>query len=371
MTRILRFFLAAFLCLIVAACARLPAGGPASNDLTSEAKKQKGSEEFAVYEVNRALVPVMAKWPETGSAERLSWIGKTQGAGSLTIQADDTLNLQIWDSTDNSLLTSLAQRVVSLDKVLVAANGTIFVPYVGEVRVAGLTPDRARKKLQSELEVIVASVQVQLSLNEGRANSVELVSGVASPGPYPMKGRNFTVRSLIAAGGGISPSFKNPQVRLVRGSKIFGTPVEKLLNNPNYDTQLHGGDQVFIEEDSRYFLSLGATGSEALHLFTRDRMSAMDALAVIGGVNDTRADPKGLLILREYPASAVKPGGPGNSRVVFSIDLTSFDGLFSARNFRINPSDLVVATEAPINDVLTISTVIGRLLGIASTASKL
>ena len=57
--------------------------------------------------------------------------------------------------------------------------------------------------------------------------------------------------------------------------------------------------------------------------------------------------------------------------MVFSIDLTSFDGLFSARNFRINPSDLVVATEAPINDVLTISTVIGRLLGIASTASKL
>jgi polysaccharide export outer membrane protein len=107
-----------------------------------------------------------------------------------------------------------------------------------------------------------------------------------------------------------------------------------------------------------------------MHAFTRDKMSAMDALAVIGGVNDARADPKGLLILREYPASAVKPGGPSNSRVVFTVDLTNIDGIFSARNFQINPNDLVMATEAPINDVLTVSSIIGRFLGLANTANN-
>lgn len=371
MTRKLRSFSIAFLCLTLSACSSLPGGGPASHDLMNEAKKQKHNEEFALYTVDRALAAKIENWPETGRAERLSWIGKTQGSDSLTIQAGDTLNLQIWDSAENSLLSAPTQRVVSLSKVLVSENGAVFVPYVGDVKVAGLTPDKARKKLQSEMESIVPSAQVQLSLNEGRANSVELVSGVTTPGPYPMIGRNFTVRGLLAAGGGARASFKNPQIRLVRGSKIYGTSIEKLLDNPKFDTQLRGGDQVFVEEDSRYFLSLGAAGTEALHPFTRDQMSAMDALAVIGGVNDAKADPKGLLILREYPASAVKPGGPENGRVVFSINLTTFDGLFSARNFQVNPNDLVMATEAPINDVLTVSSIVGRFLGLANTVNNL
>lgn len=365
-----RALIMAILCLALSACAHLPAGGPASSDLISEAQKKKHKDEFALYTVDRNLASRIQKWPETGSAERLSWIGKTQGVSSLTIQPGDKLDLLIWDSTDNSLLSTPAQRAVPLNKLTVATNGTVFMPYVGEVRVSGLTPDRAREKIQSEMEVIVSSVQVQLSVSEGRANSVELVGGVAAPGSYPMLGRNYTVRSLLASGGGVRATFKNPQIRLVRGSKIYGTSVEKLLDSPKLDTQLRGGDQVFVEEDSRYFLSLGATGTEAIHPFTLDRMSAMDALAAIGGVNDARADPKGLLILREYPTSAVTPDGPENSRVVFSVDLTTFDGLFSARSFMINPNDLVMATEAPINDVVTVSSLVGRFLGLLSTVNS-
>jgi polysaccharide export outer membrane protein len=371
MTRNFRLFFAAFLCLVVVSCGHLPAGGPSSDDLISEVKQKQGRDDFAVYEVSKALLPMVAAWPETGKTERLSWIGKTQGASTLTIQPDDTLSLQIWDNTGNSLLMTPSQRVVSLDKVLVSADGTVFLPYIGEVRVAGLSPESARKKLQSALEAIETTAQVQLSLNEGRSNSVELVGGVAAPGTYPMQGRNYTVRSLLATGRGVSPSFKNPQIRLVRGNKIFGTSVEKLLDNPNYDTRLVGGDQVFVEEDNRYFLSLGATGTEALHPFTRNQMSAMDALAVIGGVKDGSADPKGLLILREYPDSAIKPGGPDKARVVFSVDLTSLDGLFSARQFQINPNDLVMATESPVNDVVTIAGLIARFLGLANTARRL
>jgi len=131
---------------------------------------------------------------------------------------------------------------------------------------------------------------------------------------------------------------------------------------------LRGGDRVFVEEDSRYFLSFGATGTEALHIFTKDDVSAMDALSIAGGIQEGRADPKGLLILREYPASAVAPGvrGPRQARVIFTLDLTSADGLFSARNFQVNPGDLVMATESPINDALTIAGLFGSVFGVFS-----
>lgn len=371
MIHMIRLCLVAITCLGLAACGRLPASGPASNELLTQAAVN--STDFALYSVTRAFLPTVEKWPDTGKNERLGWIGKTTGAKSQIIQSGDSLTMTIWDSSENSLLTTEEQRAVPLGDIRVAPDGTIFVPYIGDVSVIGLTPDLARREIQSQLEAIVPSAQVQLAMTEGRENSVELIGGVGSPGTFPMPDRNFTVLSLIAAGGGVSNGLTNPQIRLVRGNSIYGTSVERLLDNPSYDTLLRGGDKVFVENDTRYFLSFGATGTEALHNFSKDDLSAMDAVSIMGGVNERTADPKGLLILREYPSSATGPGvrGPRNTRVVFSVDLTTFDGLFSARNFTVNSGDVIVATESPINDVLTISQIFGQFFGVFNAANSL
>ena len=364
-------FAAASLFLLPAACGRLPSGGPASEDIVRQSADLDAN--FALYSVNRAFLPTVAQWPATGKQERLNWLGASNGAKTQIIQPGDKLTLRIWDSSENSLLTSIDQKAVQLQDVTVASNGSIFMPYVGNVSVIGLTPDLAREELQTSFEMIVPSAQVQLSMTEGRNNSVDLVSGVLQPGTYPMPDRNYSVLGLISAGGGISSNLNNPQIRLMRGGSIYGTSVDKLLNNPSLDTLLRGGDRVFLEEDERYFLSFGATGKEDLYTFTKDDVSAMDAVAIMGGFQDSKADPKGLLVLREYPASASRAGvrGPRQSRVVFSLDLTTADGLFSARRFQINPDDLVMATESPINDALTVSNVIGNFFGVFSAAGNI
>lgn len=354
------------LAFVLAACAGLPAGAPASNDIRKQASAEDPG--FVIYPVTRDFLPVVAKWPATGDQERLNWISASRGARTQIIQPGDMLALRIWDSSDNSLLTSTETRMVEMDNVEVAANGSIFVPYVGKVSVIGLTPDLAREQLQTSLEAIVPSAQVQLNLAEGPTNSVQLIGGVANPGTYAMPDRNYTILSLLSDGGGVRVDLNNPQIRLVRSGQIFGISVERLLDHPRFNTLLRGGDQVFVEEDDRYFLSFGAAGVEAQHIFKRDRVSAMDAVSIMGGVDNRKADPQGLLVLREYAASAVRPDGRGPSQtwVVFSIDLTRVDGLFSARNFQINPNDLVMVTESPINDALTVSNIIGNFFGVFS-----
>lgn len=365
------FLMVLALGLATTACSRLPSGAPVREDILKDATEPNA--DYAVYPITRAFLPTVAQWPVTGQHEHLHWIGATQGARTQIIQPGDMLNVQIWDSSENSLLTGLDQRVAQLGEVRVASNGSVFVPYIGDVSVRGLTPDLARKELQDHLEAIVPSAQVQLSMVEGRNNSVDLVSGVNAPGTYPMPDRNYSVLGLISAGGGISASLNNPQIRLMRGGAIFGTSVDRLLDKPQFDTLLRGGDRVFVEEDERYFLSFGASGREDLHIFTKDAMSAMDAVSVMGGINDAKADPQGLLVLREYAPNAVRAGvrGPRQPRVVFTVDLTSADGLFSARKFQINPNDLVIATESPINDALTISNLVGNVFGVFSRAGAL
>ncbi|WP_121068173.1 polysaccharide biosynthesis/export family protein [Chachezhania antarctica] len=356
---------------LLPACGRLPSGGPVREEVVTQA--DTANAEFAVYPVTRAFLPTVAHWPPTGNTERLSWLQASRGPLSQAIQPGDMLAVRIWDSGDNSLLTAPGQREVTLQETRVGPNGTIFLPYVGDINVMGLSPDLARARIQEELEAIVPSAQVQLEMAGGRSNSVDLVSGVSRPGPYPMPDRNYSVLALIAAGGGVSPVIENPQIRLMRGGQIYGTSVERLLDNPNLDTRLYAGDRVFVENDTRYFLSFGATGTEAVHRFTKDGVSAMDAVAIMGGVNDNKADPQGLLILREYAPSALDPGsrGPRHQRVVFTVDLTSTDGLFSARNFEIHSQDLVIATESPINDALTISNLVGNFFGVFSRAGAI
>jgi polysaccharide export outer membrane protein len=191
---------------------------------------------------------------------------------------------------------------------------------------------------------------------------------VLRPGRYPLPGRNFGVLSLLAEGGGIAPSVRNPVVRLQRGTATYTIPARRLLAEPDKNALLRGGDRVIVEQDERYFVALGAAGKEQIVYFEKDEISALDALSIIGGLTVNRANPRGVLILREYGAGAVRSDGRGPElpQVVFTIDLTSADGLFAARRFQINPEDVVLATESPVTSVNVVFNLIGAALGIAN-----
>ncbi|MEL6960378.1 MAG: polysaccharide export protein, partial [Pseudomonadota bacterium] len=134
------------------------------------------------------------------------------------------------------------------------------------------------------------------------------------------------------------------------------------------DTTLQGGDKIFVEEDDRTFLSLGAAGTEAIHPFPTANVSALDALSIVGGLSDERANAKGILILRTYPTHLVTAdrSGPDHPRTVFTIDLTSADGLFSAGQFYIEPGDLIYVTESPVVGARSVLALLGSVLGIVN-----
>ncbi len=354
-----------WLCLtgLMAACSELPRGAAVDSEILKTPADVEA--DFAIYPVTKAFLPSITSWPSVGD-EQYNWIGATQGHNSQVISAGDTLNIRIWDAGENSLLTGPGSPVADLTSVRVTSEGTVFIPYVGKINVAGRTPDSARSAIQNSLESVVPSAQVQVVMAEGRLNSVDLVGGVRAPGAFVMPDQNFSILSLIAAGGGVDGTLKNPQIRLMREGKIYGTSIGRLYENPGHDTRMRGGDKVIVEADERYFVSMGAAGNQALHPFTKDRITATDAVAILGGVNPARANPKGILILREYPASALRPGvrGPRQSRVVFTLDLTNADGLFSARNFLINSGDTVLVTESPINSARTVLGLVGSVFGV-------
>lgn len=357
----------------LSACATLPRGaGLQSEVLATSSDAQSEPTGYAVAPVTRDLLAVYDAWPGD-DAQRNNWIGRVQQPANRIIAPGDTLQIVVWSAEDSGLLNAPGQRQVTLPDMRVSPNGEIFLPFVGTLRVAGMSPERARSRIEEKYVEVSPSAQVQINLIEGRQSTVSLIGGVGAPGVYPLPDTDFTVMGLIAQGGGVASGLTNPQIRLHRDGRIFGTSVARMLDNPSLDTTLVGGDKIYVEGDDRYFLSLGAAGSEAIHPFTRDRVSALDALSMIGGVSDTRANPQGILILREYAQSRVRrdgQNGPPDARMVFVVDLTSADGLFSAGRFPVQSGDLIYVTESPVTAAQTVFGLIGSVFGLANQVSS-
>jgi polysaccharide export outer membrane protein len=323
---------------------------------------------FGVRFVTAENIAALHSWPKVADPNALSgWVSRTGGSAGSQIEAGDVITLAVWSNEENSLLVGPDQRQISFPPLTVSPDGTIFLPYADKVYVAKMSPEQARESVQKGLSVVLPSAQVQLSVASGRRNVVEVISGAPNPGAYPLPDKNFGILSLIAQAGGVTQTLRNPQVRLSRDGKVYGISMERLLANPSLDTTLRGGDQIYLEDEKRYFLSLGAAGNEAQNQFGQSNVSALDAMSLIGGLQDNTADPKGILILREYSTRALRTDGtgPDKTRMIFAFDLTTADGLFSAGDFDIQHQDLVLVTESPIISAKSAISVIAAALGLA------
>lgn len=354
---------------MIGACT-LPRGAAIENEVIRNQNDDTAS--FSVIPVKADTIDQVRQWPATGWAGHYHWFSGTRGPKSNIIRAGDTINLVIWDNQDSSLLTTGLEKSVEMNGLRVSPSGTIFVPYINEIQVGGTTPERAREMIEERLEIVVPDAQVQLSLDVGQDNSVNAVRGFASPGSYPMPNRDYSVLSLISAAGGISDDLDNPLVRVIRENNRYEIRADTLFRRPSTNVVLRGGDQIIVEEDNRYFVALGATGTESIVAFDKEQVTAIEALALLGGLNDARANPKGILILREYANKDLRSDGTGppKTQVVFTVDLTSAEDIFAARKFQINPKDLVLATESPVNSVRTIFGLIGSAVGVSNAVSN-
>lgn len=347
----------------------MPRGAAVSSQILRNAENENA--DFAVVPVDKANIDQVMRWPGQ-AAPGASWIGNKRGPASAVLRPGDSVNIQIWDNTDNSLLVPQGQKTNDLNGVMITATGDVFIPYVGSVVVSGQTVEQARETIESRLRSVAPSAQVTLTSASGVQNSVDLVSGMAKPGTYPLASRNQTILSMLALGGGISSGMRNPMVRLIRDGATYEISARRLLEDGSLDTVLRGGDKILVGQDERFFTSLGAAGSEKLIYFDKDTITALEAVSIAGGLLDSRADPKGVLILRDYDPADVRPdgSGPPKSKVVFTFDLTMAESLFAARSFLVHPKDTVLVSEASLPAAQSILGILGSGVGLSNALSN-
>jgi polysaccharide export outer membrane protein len=335
------------MCILSVAGCGLPRSGPSRGELV--AARSASASGAAVVAVDDRVVRAAAPTAEPGFPAAFL------AAGAVTadvIAAGDVLGLRIWENVESGLLSGGGAGQTSLDEVQVDDDGFIFVPYAGRIAAAGSTPEALRLAIADRLAAQTPDPQVAVVRMPGDGATISVLGSVGGQGVYPVERPTRRITGLLARAGGVAIDPEVARVTLRRGAASGSVRLSEIYADPRLDVALRAGDVVLVEEDSRSFVALGATGGQRRVTFDSPTLSALDALAQVGGLSSQLADPRGIFILREEPdAVAREVTGrddlTGPQRVIYTIDLTAPDGLFLARAFTIRDGDTVYVTEAP------------------------
>ncbi|WP_283177179.1 polysaccharide biosynthesis/export family protein [Gemmobacter sp. 24YEA27] len=332
---------------VTASCG-LPRSGPNKKEIFAGSVLKEG--DAFIVSVNPRVTRATAVLPSFGFSDSFQKAGKM---GSDTISNGDLLSITVFENVrDDPLLGNTGQRVSQLTEVQVDGQGFVFIPYAGRIKAAGTSVEAVRSAITRKLDAQTPDPQVQVARVAGDGSTVTINGSVTAPGVFPIEQPTRTLASMLARAGGVVIDPSTALVRVTRGGQTGKIWLKDLWANPKMDIALRPGDRIVIEEDERKFTALGATGTQTVVPFESESLSAIEALATVGGLQTMAADPTGVFVFRNEPeaiANAVlgRSDLRGDQRVVYVLDLTAPTGMFEARDFLVRDGDTVYVTEAP------------------------
>ncbi len=364
---VVRGLLLATSALALVACG-VPRPGPTKAELFEGSVLRQG--DAFIVTVNPRVTRATAVVPSLGFSSAFRGAGVV---GSDSIAPGDTLTVTVFENVrDDPLLGNTGQRVSVLETVQVDGSGFIFIPYAGRIKAAGNTPEALRQTITRQLQDQTPDPQVTVERVAGDGSAVSVSGGVTTQGVYPIERPTRTLSAMIAKAGGVAIEPSAAIVRVTRGRHTGKIWLEDLYANPTLDIALRPGDRIVVEEDTRSFVALGATGAQDRIPFDTQTITAIEAIAIVGGLNSGTADPTGVFVLRNEPAAIAnavlgRNDLQGDQRMVYVLDLTQPTGMFEARDFLVRDGDTVYVTEAPF---VQWQRVLSAITGTASAAGS-
>ncbi|NIY78239.1 MAG: polysaccharide biosynthesis/export family protein [Rhodobacteraceae bacterium] len=351
----------------LSACA-LPRSGPNKKEIFAGSVLEQG--DSFVVTVNDRVNAATAINQELGFSSAFQNAGVI---GSDTISPGDVLSLTIWENVDDGLLAGQGANATVLSEVQVDGGGFIFVPYAGRIKAAGNSPEAIRRIITEKLDTQTPDPQVMVARAAGDGATVTITGQIAGQGVYPIERPTRRLTAMLAKAGGVSVEPDVAQVKVIRGSKVGTVWFADLYENPKYDIPLRDGDRILVEADPRSFTAMGATGGQSVISFETRNLSALEAIAQVGGLQTNAADPTGVFVFRNEPEEIAKQvlgrdDLVGTQRLIYVLDLTQPNGLFLARDFLIRDEDTLYVTEAPF---VQWQKTLGAITGTATSANSL
>ena len=262
----------------------------------------------------------------------------------------DILTIVVYDHPELSLPTG-SERSAQEAGNLVHADGMLFYPYVGRVKVSGMTLDQIRRDLGEKLQPYLNEPQIDVKVAAFRSQKVRVSGEVETPGVQPINDVPLSLLDAIAAAGGLSQDADWHNVVLKRDGQQTVISLYDLLAERNAASAGDGKDRLLKDGDTLYVpdvgtqkvFVMGEVDKPVSLPLGRSPVSLTDAIAQAGGINEGSADASGIFVVRRDRED------PEKLATVYQLDARNATALILGADFTLKPQDVVYVTAAPVS----------------------
>ena len=154
-----------------------------------------------------------------------------------------------------------------IEELVINSDGSLSMPDIGKVVVAGLSLNDASLLIKSKVNSALIGNEAFISLSEIRDVNILVTGNAENPGIYTLTGNSNILQALSAAGG-ISDFGSLREINLIRDNIIIETlDVYDLLIEGKYNLKkrLRSGDVVFVEARKNIVTIDGAVNRPAMY----------------------------------------------------------------------------------------------------------
>lgn len=292
------------------------------------------------------------------------------------VDVGDALEVTIWEAppatlfggaiADTRIGTAIStSRPTTLPEALVGPDGTISVPFAGEIPVRGQTLREIETEIVRRLQGKANAPQVQLRLVRNATSTVTIVGEVNQSARLPLTPRGERLLDVLAQAGGVKPPVNLTTIQVTRDGQSFRMPLSAVIERSENNVMLAKDDVVTALFQPYSFTVLGAAGRNDEVRFEAFGITLSQALGRIGGLQDGRANPRGVFLFRwqdrSDPARLADP-------VIYSFDLKDPAAFFIAQQFRMEDSDLIYITNSPVAELQRFVGIVSQTILPAATA---
>ena len=265
------------------------------------------------------------------------------------VVAEDVLRLDVWGESQLSAM-----------QFQITPGGTINVPYLGEIQVAGLTQTEIASKIAKMLadQDIVYDAKVQISLISLHRPQVRVLGAVLRPGSYDFKDGD-TVFDAVAQGGSYRDDAMLEAASLTHKDSDEPIPInlKKLFaGDLSQNYELSNGDVIYIphEDYNNKIYVLGQVNRPGQYSL-KDNTTILSAVSLAGGAN-AQGSVRETVLLRGDPAN------PERIKVNFK---KLFDTGDMSQDLVLSPGDVVVVPESKKFDWNRVAQVVSTVVNLS------
>jgi polysaccharide export outer membrane protein len=226
---------------------------------------------------------------------------------------------------------------------IVDSDGEVAFPYIGRVRVAGLSEGDASDLIGKLLLPHIRDPQVTVRIQSFRSRRAYVEGEVRTPGSQIFTDVPMTLNEAINRAGGITAAGNRSAVTLIRNGQSIRIDMTR-LREAGYDGNsipLKNGDTVRVanREDDKVFLMGEVVAPLALPMRSNGRLSLSEALGEAGGTLNSTANAGQIYVIRQ---------GATGAPAIFNLNARNPAALAIASQFRLQSQDVVYIDPVPL-----------------------